>query len=135
MFNYIIIAAALCILSSQANSGTARGNDWRSRSGRSEALADLKRGARPQLYARLVAGEGEAAETPGVMNCTPDNAAGGWQHFRPLGVNYSESQKYSPNELSEITDAYNFARDYNLTLLAKEKGRVQQYCPAASLER
>lgn len=119
-----------------APSVTPKGsNPWAGRSGEAEALADIAAGRPIKLYIQYIAGEREIIRTPGLRNCNPDRfdvASSARFNFVSVGADYSESIRYTEEQLDRFDSATLFAKAYNVTIFSKKRAELRKICPTVT---
>ncbi len=113
----------------------APSDPWAGRSGEAEALVDIGKRRPVKLYLQGIAGERLELRTPGLINCNPERydvpkqARSQFEHVD--AADYSESVRYTEEELARMRSATRFARDYNRTIFRMRRSDVLKICPKA----
>lgn len=103
------------------------------RDGEAEALASLRNGEPLKLFSHEVNAEVPRYNTPGLLNCDPDQD--GAQHiFRPLPeADWSEGNYYTEEQQKRAVSARSFAKEYNLAMFRERRAVILKVCPRAQI--
>jgi hypothetical protein len=133
-----IVAGLLMSWSSvhQARAG-APNAQLTSRDGGTEARADLAAGKALKLYTNIHDGRFFHYVTPGLLDCGPDAAAaqeGSALFFERIAAgDFSDSGRYTGEQLKEMDEARRFASAYNRTVFRAKEKQILRVCPQARL--
>lgn len=120
-------------VTSQASTTIRLGNISSGRDGEAEAIASLRRGEPPRLFAHEVNAEYPSYNTPGLLNCDPAED-GARDLFRPLPeADWSEGNYYTEEQLRRAEAARSFAKAYNLAIFRERRSVILKVCPRAQI--
>ena len=130
-----MVLFVLASIAGPADGPSRADNPWAGRSGQAEAITDTAEGLPVRLYTRAISGERDVIDTPGLRNCNPDRYDVQNEmrsRFVGLGEGYSESIRYTAEELARLRSATQFARAYNVAMFTMRRDEVLKICPAAT---
>jgi hypothetical protein len=107
-----------------------------SRDGGTEARADLAAGKALKLYANIHDGRFFHYVTPGLLDCGPGTAAvqeGSALFERIAAGDFSDSGRYTSEQLKEMGEARRFASAYNRAVFRAKEKQILRVCPRARL--
>lgn len=132
-----IVAGLLMSWSSVHQAWTGSPNaQLSSRDGGTEARADLAAGKALKLYTNIHDGRFFHYVTPGLLDCVPGTAAvqeGSALFERIAAGDFSDSGRYTSEQLKEMGEARRFASAYNRAVFRAKEKQILRVCPQARL--